>query len=156
MSNTFESPLELLDLRALDLGIGPWFVVDQAQVDAFAAATGDRQWIHVDPERAAHGPFGGTIAHGYLTLALVGQVLRNLYEVRGAAMTINYGLDRVRFPAPVAVGARVRGRAVLVRAEPAGEGSPPAAVQAFLDVTIEIDGGAKPACVARVVVRYVL
>jgi acyl dehydratase len=131
------------------LGSTGWQVVDQATIDAFARATGDRQWIHVEPERAAAGPFGTTIAHGYLTLSLCAPLLMELLEVEGAGMTVNYGLDRVRFPAPVRAGARVRGRGELIVAE-----AHPWGVQAVARVTVEVEGGERPACVADTVSRF--
>ncbi len=133
-----------------EFGPGPWLVVDQERIDTFADATDDHQWIHVDPERAKQGPFGATVAHGYLTLSLVAPLLEGLVRVEGATMAVNYGLDRVRFPAPVVSGSRLRARAVLASVEPAGAGS----VQAAFQVTIEVDGGGKPACVATALCRY--
>jgi acyl dehydratase len=117
----------------------------------FADATGDHQWIHVDAARAAAGPFGGTIAHGYLTLSMVIPLFAELLEVTGISMGINYGLNKVRFPAPVPVGAKIRLAAVVAAAEPVGDGQ---AVQLTADLTIEVDGGARPACVAQAIYRY--
>ena len=131
------------------LGWSPWLELTQERIDQFAEATGDHQWIHVDPERAAEGPFGATIAHGYLTLALVNQFLPQVIEVRGTAMGINYGLNRVRFPAPVLVGSRVRGGVELTGADEV-----PAGVQTTMLVTVEIEGADKPGCVAEVLSRY--
>jgi acyl dehydratase len=133
-----------------ELGCTGWLVVDQARIDQFAGATGDQQWIHTDVERAASGPFGGTIAHGLLTLSLLPVFLHELYEVRGVRMAINYGFNRVRFVTPVPVGSKLRGRATVAEV-----GTVPGGVQATLAVTIELDGAAKPACVAQSVVRYV-
>jgi acyl dehydratase len=132
------------------LGVSPWHQITQEQVDLFAAATGDRQWIHVDPERARAGPFGGTIAHGYLTLSLLPLLLRDLVRAQDTRLAVNYGLNRVRFMAPVPVGSRIRAAAVLreVTEVPGG------AVQLVLLVTVEIEGdGSKPACVAETVTR---
>ena len=131
------------------LGWSPWLELTQERIDQFAEATGDHQWIHVDPERAAEGPFGATIAHGYLTLALVNQFQPQVIEVRGTAMGINYGLNRVRFPAPVLVGSRVRGGVELTGADEV-----PAGVQTTMLVTVEIEGADKPGCVAEVLSRY--
>jgi len=131
------------------LGMSAWRTLDQATIDAFAQATGDRQWIHVDPERAATGPFGTTIAHGFLTLSLCAAMLDEVLEVHGASMQVNYGLDRVRFPAPVPAGARVRGAIELASAEALAGG-----VQAVLRATVEVDGQPKPACVAELVIRF--
>ena len=108
MTTTFPSPEALLGAVGTDLGSSGWLTVDQHRIDGFADATGDHQWIHVDPERAAAGPFGTTIAHGYLTLSLVIPLFTELLEIRGTAMGVNYGLEKVRFPNPVRVGARIR------------------------------------------------
>lgn len=133
-----------------EVGVSQWLEVTQERVDAFAAATDDRQWIHVDVERARQGPFGGTIAHGFLTLALVvplaGQVA---LDVGDPDLSINYGLNRVRFPAPVPVGSRVRARVALVSAEEV-----PGGVQVVRRVTMELEGAEKPAMVAETVSRY--
>lgn len=142
---------QLRELVGAELGVSDWLEITQGRIDAFAAATGDDQWIHVDPARAAAGPFGATIAHGYLTLSLVAgfavQLLR--FEER---MSINYGLNKVRFPAPVKVGSRLRARYVLKSIEPF-EGGPGGArgVQVVTTVTIEIEGSERPACVAETV-----
>jgi acyl dehydratase len=145
----------LAELRALagrELGVSDWLVVSQDRIAAFAAATDDRQWIHVDVERARdEGPFGTTIAHGFLTLALLSPLLRSAVSIDGVRMAINYGLDRVRFVAPVPSGARVRARIALAKiVEPAG---PPAA-QATWSITVERDGESKPCVVAEWLVRY--
>ncbi|WP_026924189.1 MaoC family dehydratase [Glycomyces arizonensis] len=129
---------------------GEWFAVEQARIDAFADATGDHQWIHVDPERAAAGPFGGPIAHGYLTLSLLPRLLGGLIEIGGLAMSVNYGLDRLRFLRPVPAGARVRAAVELASVEATGRG-----VRAGYDVTVEIEGAEKPALVARTITLYV-
>jgi acyl dehydratase len=145
----FESPAALLAAAGADLGAGPWVEMTQERIDLFAEATGDHQWIHVDPARAASGPFGGTIAHGFLSLSLLGAMLGDLIEVPTASMGVNYGLDRVRFTAPVLSGSRVRATAVL------GEvGGDERQVQVAVDITVEIEGGTKPACVARMLARY--
>jgi len=119
-------------------------------VNLFAEASGDHQWIHVDPERAKTGPFGGTIAHGYLTLSLVNLFLPQIVDVRGISMGVNYGADRVRFPAPLKVGARVRGGAELMKVEETKDGG----VQATVRVSVEIEGGDRPACVVDTISRY--
>ena len=131
------------------LGHSPWLEVTQERIDGFADATGDHQWIHVDPGRAASGPFGATVAHGYLTLSLVNCFLPEVVEVRGIAMGINYGLERVRFPAPVRVGSRLRGGVEVMTVDDVAGG-----VQAAMRVTVEIEGGDRPACVADVLSRY--
>ena len=133
-----------------ELGASEWVTVDQDRIDRFADCTGDRQWIHVDPERAAAGPFGTTIAHGFLTLSLLPYFTARLRDTSAATMGINYGLDRVRFPTPVKVGSRVRARATIIDARPMGEG----AVQFVTRVTIEIEDADKPACIADLVTRY--
>ncbi|GGI04151.1 MaoC family dehydratase [Egicoccus halophilus] len=130
------------------VGATDWIEISQEQVDQFADATGDHQWIHVDVERAADGPFGGTIAHGFLTLGLIPRVLTSVVDVQGFSMVVNYGLDKVRFPAPVPVGAKVRGVVVLDEVSEAGAG-----VQVAYQITIEVDGSEKPACVARFLER---
>lgn len=146
----FESIEELARAAGTDLGESGWIEVDQERIDRFAEATGDHQWIHVDPERAAEGPFGGTIAHGYLTLSLLPVMWHELYEVRGVTMAINYGLGKVRFLSPVPVGAKVRGAATITDVTPL-----PGAVQATVTTTVEIDGVEKPAAVVESIVRYV-
>ena len=149
MTMTFASAAELLAAQGRDLGATKWLEIDQARVNLFAEATGDHQWIHVDPERAASGPFGGCIAHGYLTLSLVNLFLPQLLQVDNLSMGVNYGCDRVRFPAAVKVGARVRGRGEIVRVEQLG-----AAVQATVRVTVEIEGSERPGCVVDTISRY--
>jgi acyl dehydratase len=134
-----------------ELGTSGWLEIDQARIDQFAEATGDHQWIHVDPVRAAAGPFGITIAHGYLTLSLSNALLPEIVEVRGVSMGVNYGVDKVRFPSPVPVGSRVRARAELVAADDVAGG-----VQTTMRITIEVEGGEKPACVIESVSRYLV
>lgn len=149
MTTIYSSAEQLLAAEGQDLGATDWIEIDQARVNLFAEATGDHQWIHVDPERAASGPFGGCIAHGYLTLSLVNLFLPQLIQVDNLRMGVNYGCDRVRFPAAVKVGARVRGRAEIVRVEAIG-----AAVQATVRVSVEIEGGDRPGCVVDTISRY--
>lgn len=136
----------LLDAVGRHLGYSDWTTVTQQQVDLFADATGDHQWIHVDPEKAKDGPFGGTIAHGYLTLSLVPMLRKQAWQVSGPKMGVNYGANKVRFPAPVRVGARVRAGFELleVNATPAGH-------QVIEKVTVEIEGADKPALVVETV-----
>ncbi len=141
---------ELKALAGTSLGHTGWLEITQERVNAFADATDDHQWIHVDRERAAAGPFGGTIAHGFLTLSLIIPLFGELLEVQGVSMGINYGLNRVRFPAPVPVGSKIRMTAQLGAAEAHGVD----AVQAVVDFTIEVEGSDKPACVAQGVYRY--
>jgi acyl dehydratase len=131
------------------LGYSDWMVVDQERIDAFAAATGDHQWIHVDPARAAAGPFRTTIAHGYLTLSLVPMLMSQVVRVEGVAMGVNYGCNRVRFPAPVPVGSELRLGASVASVEDVSGG-----VQVVMDVAVEVRGAPKPSCAAQVVFRY--
>jgi acyl dehydratase len=131
------------------VGTSDWLEITQERIDEFAEATGDRQWIHVDPERARAGPFGGPIAHGYLTLSLVSYFLPRVWRVDGFAMGVNYGLERLRFPAPVPVGSQVRLGADLAEVAAVTGG-----VQVAVDLTVEVEGGAKPALVARGLFRY--
>lgn len=131
------------------LGYSEWREISQQRIDSFADATDDHQWIHVDQERAKAGPFGGPIAHGYLTLSLAVPLLAEILEVRGVKMGVNYGANRVRFPAPVPVGSRLRAGAALASVEDVAGG-----VQVTMDVTFELEGGEKPVCVAQVVYRY--
>lgn len=149
MTTIIASPDALLDMAGADLGTSDWVEIPQSDVDAFARATKDAQWIHVDPERAAAGPFGHTIVHGYMTLAMLVPLLHDTFEVGGVAMGINYGLNKVRFPAPTPVGSRVRAHAQLVAAERV-----PGGVQAIVDATVEAEGVDKPVCVAQSIVRY--
>jgi acyl dehydratase len=150
VTTTVQGLEELKALAGADLGHTDWLQIDQGRVNTFADATDDHQWIHVDPERAATGPFGGTIAHGYLTLALLIPLMSDLLDVSGVRMSLNYGLDKVRFPAPVPVGAKIRlkGQVATVD-EVKGDG-----VQITIDFTVEIEGSDKPACVARGVYRH--
>lgn len=133
------------------LGSSGWILVDQARIDAFANATDDHQWIHVDREHARSGPFGETIAHGLLTLSLTPAMLYEIFRVEGTRLMVNYGYNRIRYPAPVPAGSRVRGTATLVSVEDVQGG-----VQAVLSTAVEIEGGSKPACVAENVLRLVV
>ncbi|MBY8861744.1 MaoC family dehydratase [Nocardia sp. CA2R105] len=132
-----------------EIGVSDWMTIDQQRVDTFADATGDHQWIHVDPEKAAKGPFGGPIAHGFLTLSLSVPLMNQATTVGGIRMGINYGLNKVRFITPVPVGGRIRARVTLdsVREIPGG-------IQAERTVTIELEGADKPACIAQSIARY--
>ena len=132
-----------------EIGPSDWLEVDQQRVNLFADATGDHQWIHVDAERAATGPFGTTIAHGYLTLSLVPYFAGALRELRNVAMSVNYGLNKVRFPAPVPVGSRLRATSSVMSVDRLDATS----AQVVNRITIEIEGGGKPACVAETVAR---
>jgi acyl dehydratase len=130
-------------------GYSDWHVVTQEQINAFADATGDHQWIHVNPEMAAKGPFGTTIAHGFLTLSLIPMLASQISKVEGVRMGVNYGLNKVRFPAPTPVGSKVRAGAKFIAVEDI-----PGGLHLVNEVTIEREGGDKPVCVAETVVRY--
>jgi acyl dehydratase len=147
----FQDIHELAAAVGEQLGTSDWVVVDQDRINTFADATGDHQWIHVDRELAAQGPFGGTIAHGLLTLSLLPMFLQQIFRVDGVRMAINYGFDKVRFTAPVPTGASLRAHTQLVAVTPL-EG----AVQAKLTTTIEMAGGSKPVCVVESILRYVV
>ncbi len=151
MTTVFASPDELLGGVGRHLGYSEWVTVNQDRINLFADATGDRQWIHVDPVAAANGPFGSTIAHGYLTLALTNLFLPQIVRVEGISMGVNYGVNRVRFPHPVLVGSRLRASAVLTAVEELRGG---VGVQAIITITVEIEGVAKPACVVESVSRF--
>ncbi len=149
MATTVHGIEAFKDLVGTHLGHSDWHAVDQAQVNLFADATGDHQWIHVDPEAAAKGPFGGPIAHGYLTLALAPVLLGEVLHVDGISMGVNYGCNKVRFPSPVMVGSRLRVGATVAEVEEVAGG-----VQVVLDLVLETEGSSKPSCVAQVVYRY--
>ena len=144
-----QSPAELAAHIGETLGPTDWVEVAQDRIDLFADATGDRQWIHVDVERATAGPFGAPIAHGYLTLSMVNLFLPDLLTVEGISMGVNVGLEKVRFPNPVRVGSRIRATGEIVSVDEVGGG-----YQAVVRVTVEVEGAAKPACVADTVSRY--
>lgn len=149
MTIVITSADQLASLVGQELGATEWLEITQERVNQFADATGDHQWIHVDPLRAKEGPFGGCIAHGYLTLALAGSCfLEQIVRVE-CKMGVNYGTDRLRFPAPVRVGTRIRGRGELVSVEPVAGGQ-----QAIVRVTVEVEGGERPACVVETISRY--
>jgi acyl dehydratase len=149
MPTIFDKPADLSNAEGRDLGHTEWVEITQERIDRFADATGDHQWIHVDPERAKSGPFGATIAHGYLTLSLANLFLPQLVEVRGCSMGVNYGCNKVRFPAPVLVGSRVRGRGKVLAVEAVKGG-----VQSIVQITIEIEGSDRPGCVVETISRY--
>lgn len=144
----FEKLEDLTPLVGQEIGVSDWIAVDQPRIQAFADATEDQQWIHTDPARAAAGPFGTTIAHGFLTLSLLPRFYETAFRVREVRMGINYGLDRVRFPAPVPVDSRLRGRFVLKRLELIEGG-----VQMMVEVTVECEAGGKPVCIAESLTR---
>lgn len=139
----FDGVAELEEAVGTHLGHSEWHTVNQDQIDAFAAATGDHQWIHIDPAKAAEGPFGSTVAHGFLTLSLLPMLTWQVYKVEGVKMGVNYGADKLRFPSPVPVGSRVRAAVELTSVTPNKLG-----YQVATRVTIELDGSDKPACVA--------
>jgi acyl dehydratase len=149
MAKIYESPRDLIGQEGTKLGPTDWLSIDQTRVNGFAEVTGDHQWIHVDVERAKEGPFGGTIAHGYLTMSLVNFFLPDLIEVRGFTHAVNVGADRLRFLSPVKVGSRIRGVGEIVGVEEIK-----GAVQSVVRVTVEIEGSDKPACVVDTISRY--
>ena len=155
MATVFETPRALLGTEGTKLDVAEWLTIEQDRIDAFADCTGDHQWIHVDPVRAKDGPFGKTIAHGYLTLALVNLFMPQIIEVRGFSAGVNVGMDKTRFLAPVTVGSRIRGTGEIVSVEEVKGG----AIQAVIRVTVEIEGPDgqptdKPACVVDTINRY--
>jgi acyl dehydratase len=147
---TFESFDELAACKGESIGYSEWVTITQEGVNLFANATSDHQWIHVDPDKAADGPFGTTIAHGFMTLSLLPHLFSTMYAVKGIKMGVNYGLNKVRFPSPVPVGSKVRARGSVVDVEDLGKGT----YQLTLSTTVEIEGADKPACVAESVLRY--
>lgn len=149
MTRIFETPAALIGTEGTKLCPTDWLAIDQDRVNGFAEVTGDHQWIHVDVERAKDGPFGGTIAHGYLTMSLVNYFLPQLIEVRGFAHAVNVGADRLRFLSPVKVGSRIRGVGEIVGVEEVK-----GAIQSVVRVTVEIEGSDKPACVVDTISRY--
>jgi acyl dehydratase len=149
MTTVLDEPAELLKLVGQRLGTTEWMKITQDQVDLFAESTGDHQWIHTDPARAAKGPFKGTIAHGYLTLSLAPVVISQLLQIRELTSALNYGLNKVRFPAPVRVGSQIRATVAVMSAQQKTSG-----VESVFTLTYEIDGEPRPACVADVIVLY--
>ena len=147
--NTVNGLDEVKALAGRDLGKSSWLEITQERVNLFADATDDHQWIHVDPERATAGPFGAPIAHGYLTLSLVIPLFSDLLQITGLSMSVNYGLDKLRFPSPVKVGSKIRLGGVVDKVDDV-----PGGVQMYVDLTIEVAGQAKPALVARGVYRH--
>ena len=151
MATIIDGPEAVRAAVGTHLGHSDWLTIDQDRVNLFADATGDHQWIHVDPVRAADGPFGAAIAHGYLTMSLSNFFLPQIVEVRGFSAGINYGVDKVRFPSPVKVGERIRAGAELVEVSEVRGG-----LQTRMIVTIEIDGGTKPACIIEALSRWLV
>lgn len=150
MGLVFSSVAEVTAAVGQDLGASDWIPITQDRIDEFARATGDFQWIHTDPERAKDGPFGRTVAHGYLTFSLINMVLPDLIRAEGAKMGLNYGAERLRFPAAVPEGSRIRFTGNLAEAKPTGDD----AVQITVQIVAEIEGGAKPACAVDILARY--
>ncbi len=148
-ATVFKTPLDMEASVGQRLGESEWLLIDQARINLFADATGDHQWIHVDPERAKTGPFGTTIAHGYLTMSLVNMFLPQIIDVQGISMGVNYGADKMRFPSPVKVNSRVRGVGELIAVEHVKGG-----IQSTVRVTVEIEGSDRPACVVDTISRY--
>lgn len=146
---TFQTLSELAACTGQEVAVSDWITITQQQVNLFAEATGDHQWIHVDPDKARAGPFGGPIAHGFLTLSLLPRFFESSFEIAGSRMGVNYGLNKVRFTAPVPVGSRLRARMKLLAAEP----MEPAGMQMIWEVTVECEGLAKPVCIAESIVR---
>lgn len=149
MSTTVTTPADLIGLAGTTLGTTEWHTIDQDRVNLFAEATDDHQWIHVDPEKAKAGPYGGTIAHGYLTLSMAPLFVAEALVVEKVQAAVNYGLNKVRFPAPVLVGSRVRATVDLVAAQ-----EKPAGIEAVIRLTYEVEGTERPACIAETVVLY--
>ena len=147
---TFTSGADLAASVGQEIGVSDWHEIPQSQIDLFAEATGDDQWIHVDPEQAKEGPYGTTIAHGYLTLSLLAPLMKTTYRIEGAKMAVNYGLNKVRFAAPVRVGSRVRVRVSLASVDEIPNG-----VQSVWSAVIELEGSSKPACIAEPVTRHI-
>ena len=146
MTRVFDDLDALKAATGEELGTSEWFTVTQEQINTFADATGDHQWIHVDPERAATGPFGTTIAHGYLTLSLLPVLAKQIYEINGLAFGVNYGANKVRFPSPVPVDSRLRATATLKETNDIAIGT-----QVVMTFVVELEGADKPACIAEVV-----
>lgn len=153
MPRTIKDLSEFSGLVGTQIGYSAWQEIDQKRIDLFADATGDHQWIHVDPERAAKGPFGTTIAHGYLTLSLAPALLQRVLKVEGMTFGVNYGCNKVRFPSPVPVGSRVRMGVTVASVEDVSGGEQ-GGVQVNFDLVMELEGSDKPACVSQVVYRY--
>ncbi|NMM08934.1 MAG: MaoC family dehydratase [Polaromonas sp.] len=146
---TFKTLAELAACIGQEVAVSDWITITQHQVNLFAEATGDHQWIHVDPEKANAGPFGGPIAHGFLTLSLLPRFFESSFQVTGSRMGVNYGLNKVRFTAPVPVGSRLRARMKLLTAEAIDNDG----MQMSWEVTVEREGSAKPVCIAESLVR---
>ncbi|MBG01072.1 MAG: dehydratase [Acidimicrobiaceae bacterium] len=149
MPMTFNSPQDLVGSEGMNLGSTNWREVTQDRIDLFAEATGDHQWIHIDPEKAKEGPFGATIAHGYLTLSMTNLFLPELLQVEQISMGVNYGVNKVRFPSPVVVGSRLRASGTIIEVSEISGG-----VQAVVSLIVEIENAPKPACVVESISRF--
>ncbi|MGB1580281.1 MAG: MaoC family dehydratase [Nevskiales bacterium] len=150
MTNTFSNAEDILSAVGSELGTSEWVSIEQDRINQFADATDDHQWIHVDAEKAAAGPFGATIAHGYLTLSLCSRFLPELFEVQNMKMGVNVGVNKVRFTNAVKVGSRIRGNGQIVEAEQTKDGG----LQVIIRITVEIEGEKRPACVADTISRF--
>ena len=150
MPTVFKDRDALLAGEGTHLGYSEWLEIDQDRINTFADATGDHQWIHVDPERAKDGPFGAPIAHGYLTASLANLFLPQLMEVQGTSMGVNYGCDKIRFPSPVPVGSKIRGTGAVTSVEETKDGG----FQAKVTITIQIEGNDRPACIIETISRF--
>ena len=146
---TYQTLAELADCVGQEVASSDWLTITQQQINLFAEATGDHQWIHVDPEKAAKGPFGGPIAHGFLTLSLIPKFFESSFQIIGSRMGVNYGLNKVRFTSPVPVGSRLRAHMKLLATQPIDNDG----IQMTWEVTVEREGAAKPVCVAELLVR---
>ena len=146
----FKTPHELKDCVGEDLGATDWLEITQDRINTFADATGDHQWIHVDVEKAKQGPFGAPIAHGYLTASLANLFLPQLMEVQGTSMGVNYGCDKIRFPSPVPVDSRIRGKGAITTVEETKDGG----IQVKVTITIEIEANDRPACIIETISRF--
>ncbi len=150
MTMIFNTPRDLLKAEGTNLGVTEWQEITQERINLFAEATGDYQWIHTDPARAKDGPFGATVAHGYLTLSITNLFLPQLLQVSEFTMGINYGVNKVRFPSPVPVDSRIRASGVIGEVDEI-----PGGVQAIVALTVEIEGNEKPACVVESISRFI-
>lgn len=146
----FKTPHELKDNVGAELGQTDWLKISQERINLFAEATGDHQWIHVDVEKAKEGPFGAPIAHGYLTVSLANLFLPQLLDVQGTSMGVNYGCDKIRFPSPVPVGSKIRGKGAITSVEETKDGG----IQTKVTITIEIEGNDRPACIIETISRF--
>ena len=150
MTMIYDTPKDLISAEGTDLGCTGWMEITQERIDLFAEATGDHQWIHTKPDKAKDGPFGKTIAHGYLTLSLTNQFLPELLQVTNISMGVNYGVNKVRFPSPVPVGSLVRAKGKIGEVTELADG-----VQVIVIITVEVEGSPKPACIVESISRFI-